>query len=157
MTLTETMRQKAEADLQQAEADAQAARIALAEAETRLTEIRAVCDWLQNFSNPEDGESPPGLRFGRPIPDMPNTNRCLSALEQIGRPASNAEIREWLRRDGHDLEQWQVRGSMKHLAKKKPPVVESIRPGVWRLRAEQAATPFLPTAVPALNGAGGRS
>jgi len=170
MSLTETMRQKAEADLRQAEADAEAAKAAHLAAEERLAEMRAVCGWLQSFGRAENGEGRPvELRFGRPVPEVTNTKRCLDALEKLGGRADNGQIRVAANRDGGPpLDQVQVRGTMKHLAKKKPSPVVSVGTGIWKLQATgadmllagshaQTSTPFRAVTAPTMNGAGRES
>jgi hypothetical protein len=162
------LKAKAEADLRAAEGRYEVARSrALAaqadeEAEmANLTKMKAVWDWVQGQDQPEKS-SPPATaqttrqdladtptRFGRPIPEVSTTELCFRALESFGRAVSAKQIRERLAADGHEFTQTQVRGALKYLSTKKPPLVEtSIGSGVWRLtKAAKAVTPtsFTPT------------
>ena len=164
--------------LKQAEADFQAAREELAAAQeqvkvaqereqtafARTQEMQAVLDWVQRHSPLDTGvtaapepSSPtaaePSMRFGKPVAEVSNTDLCLRVLESLGRPATTTEIRERLAREGYDLNQEQIRGALKYLARKAPsPVETSTGSGVWKLK--DAGHPSRPSDRPALNGAG---
>ena len=89
--------------------------------------------------------APAATRFGRPVPEVTNTDLTLQVLEDLGRPASTKEIRERLAKDGHELTQTQVRSTLKYLARKPAyGVTTESGSGVWRIDRS------------ALNGAGDR-
>jgi hypothetical protein len=172
----------AEADLRRAntnvevrEADVARAQAACAEARDQQAKMRATCDWLrERLSEVSDEEAavdsqaaqpepapaqvtksvpvPSGTLFGKPIPEVTNTGLCLRALEQLGKPATTREIREKVRELGHQLDQDQVRGSLKYLAGRKDSWVENPEKGVWLLRREDGTGPMRAT-VPTINGA----
>jgi hypothetical protein len=103
--------------------------------------------------------APTATRFGRPVPEVPQTELCRRVLEDLGRPASTREIRDRLARDGHELSQSQVRSTLKYMARKPSFGVETeTGSGVWRLQRSSAAAPFqgdgAVTGIPVLNGAG---
>jgi hypothetical protein len=78
--------------------------------------------------------APVGTLFGRPMPEVTNTGLCIRALEQIGQAATTKEVREKIRELGHELNQGQVRGSLKYLAGRRNSPVENPEPGIWLLR-----------------------
>jgi len=80
---------------------------------------------------------------------------CKRELRQLGHDAETAEIRRRLEQAGYKFSQSQVRSSLKYLARKKNPEVESVRPGVWRLLSAPEYVPLESANVPAMNGAGG--
>ena len=99
------------------------------------------------------------MLFGKPMPEVTLTQLCVDALERFGRPANTKQVREKLARDGHEYGQGQVRATLKYLSTKPNAPVECIKPGVWQLREAGAQAPLTPeplTAVPAMNGTGGR-
>jgi hypothetical protein len=151
---------EAEADLRQAQADYEEAHSRLAAAQAnddaaleRLKEMQTVRDWLEQRDQARRGvqtrmdlaktenraifEKPGEIvtRFGKPIPEVANTDLCLKVLESFGKPATTKQIRDRLARDGHELSQAQVRGSLKYLSRKKPPPVTTTSgSGLWKLR-----------------------
>jgi hypothetical protein len=159
---------KAEADLKAAEARYEAAhsRSIAAQADEaaeleNLNRMRAATDWVRGLDQPAEPQIPapaelaqgpqtrPRTMFGKPVPEVTVTELCLGALESFGRQASTKQIRERLKAEGHELTQTQVRGAMKYLLSKKPPMVETSKgTGVWRLSkaAKSAATSFTPAA-----------
>lgn len=174
------MQAKAEADLRDAQARFEAARsraVAAAadevEAQEHVKQMTAVRDWLRQQDQPpqppapaEQAEGPQTqarTRFGKPIPEVALTERCFRALESFGRQASTTQIRDRLAAEGHEFTQIQVRGAMKYLAAKKPPMVETSKgTGVWRLSkaVKSATTNFTPAASAAgvsVAGANGSS
>ena len=88
--------------------------------------------------------------------DIAQTEVVKEALGRIGRTAMTGEITDKVKAAGYDLSHEQVRSVLGYLMRKKPPQVERVRPGVWRL---PKAAPSLAAFVPApLTGAsnGGR-
>lgn len=173
---------QAEADLQAAREELTAAQeqVRVAQereqsARARTQEMQAVWDWLQRHSKPEV-EAPaapatptapvaPGptkptdvtaqLLFGKPMPEVTHAEMCLRVLQSLGRKASTKEIRERLARDGHELSQEQIRGSLKYLSRKTPPLVETTTgTGVWRLKNAAPGASAASTNEFAMNGAG---
>ena len=151
-------------------ADARAAA-AVAEADAALEHEKAMqttLAWLQQQATAaerpieraqqtERVSAPTATRFGRPVPEVTQTERCLRVLQALGRPASTKEIRDRLARDGHEFSQMQVRSTLKYMARKPSFGVETESgSGVWRLRGS-AAAPFpgdgTMTGTPAMNGA----
>ncbi len=154
----------AEADLRKAntnvelrQADVERAQAACTEAREQLAMMEATCAWLRDrlrelpaeddavvaeAAEPTPAEAtkpapaPAGTLFGKPMPEIPNTQLCLRALEQIGKPATTREVRDKVRESGHQLDQDQVRGSLKYLAGRKDSLVENPEPGVWLLRKD---------------------
>jgi len=166
--VTEIMKQ-AEADLKEAETASSAAQsraiAAQADADAareRVREMRAVRDWLQLHSpsarppnQAERTETPPQTRFGKPVPEVSQTELCVRALESLGGTATNRQIRDRLARDGNDFNLDQIRGTLKYLSRKTPPPVETdAGSGLWRLR--RVGT-FVPAGTLPVNGAGGES
>lgn len=163
------MIQRAEADLRTAEADVDVthadvdrAQAALAAARDRHASMRATLNWLRQLGDqPEEDDqaktpepvldAEPVLveeRFGKPVPAVTQSDRCLQALERLGRPSTTTEIRENLAHQGYVYDQSQVRSAMKYLARKRSALVENPRTGMWRLTRADARDP-------ALNGSGG--
>ena len=155
------LKAKAEADLRAAEAKYETAhsRALAAQADEaaereNLARMKAVFEWVQGQDQP--GDLPPGAvrhptgpdtpanrtRFGRPIPEVAISDLCQQALESIGRSQSTRQLRDHLAADGHDFTVTQVRGALKYLSTKKPPVVLTTKgSGIWRLnKAAKAAT-----------------
>ena len=165
MEMTE-IRAKAEADLRAAEVRYEAAhsRAVAAQADEaaeleNLNRMRAATDWVRGLDQPtvppspaaqaERPETQPQTRFGKPVPEVALTELCVRALESFGRQASTTQLRERLSVEGHEFTQTQVRGAMKYLSLKKPPIVETSKgTGVWRLsrQAKTSATGFTPAA-----------
>ena len=159
VTVSEILK-RARAEAQEATAAREAAQAraaaAIADADAAVEREKsalAVQAWVEQQATkpvpPAEpvGEAPaPGaMRFGRPVPEVTNTERCLHVLEALGRPASTTEIRERLARDGLELSQTQVRSTMKYMARKPAfGVTTETGSGVWRLNRS------------ALNGAGDR-
>lgn len=162
----------AEADLRKAytnaelrQADVERAQTAYAEARDQLAKMEATCGWLRDrvqeppieddavvaeVPSPPPAETakpalvPAGTLFGKRMPEITNTQLCLRALEQIGKPATTKEVRMKVREFGHQLDQDQVRGSLKYLAGRKDGLVENPESGVWRLRKDgETATVML--------------
>src|SRR6266568_449861 len=167
--MTDIMKQ-AEADLKEAEAASGAAqsRAAAAQADAdaareRVREMRAVWDWLQLHNQPtaqptqaDRTETPPATRFGRPVPEVAQTDLCLEVLASLGGTGTNKQIRARLARDGHDVTLDQVRGTLKYLSRKTPPPVETdAGSGLWRLRRGGTPASFVSADTLPMNGAGG--
>ena len=103
-------------------------------------------------------ETPPATRFGKPVPELAQTDLCLRALENLGGTATNKQIRDRLVRDGHDVDLDKVRSTLKYLSRKKPPPVQTdVGSGLWRLRHANMPAPFVPAGTLPMNGAGGES
>lgn len=159
VTVTEILR-RARAQAQEATAAREAAQAraaaAAADADAAVDHekaMQAVLAWVEQqatepASPPEPAaQAPPPVatRFGRPVPEVTQTELTLRVLEDLGRPASTKEIRDRLARDGHVLSQNQVRSTLKYMARKPDsPVETETGSGVWRLSRS------------ALNGAGDR-
>src|ERR1039457_4128206 len=143
---------EAKADLATAEESSRAAKVREQNAYERVHAMQAVWDWLQVNGQPEEdlrdpagnhpatsvdqaaSDDPPETRFGKPVPEVANTDLCFQALESLGKTASTKEIRARLARDGRDLSLDQIRGSLKYLSRKTPPLVETASgSGVWRV------------------------
>jgi hypothetical protein len=159
----------AEADLRKAntnvevrEADVARAQAAYADAREQQTKMQATCDWLRERMHEVSGEEatvlapaaetapahvtksvpgPSGTLFGKPMPEVTNTGLCLRALELLGKPATTREIRAKVRELGHELDQDQVRGSLKYLAGRKDSPVENPEMGVWLLQRSDGTAP----------------
>lgn len=156
---------EAEAASTAANARAEAAQADAAAKKEHLKEMRAVVEWVRARSEAQPPAEPAAspqdataTRFGRPIPEISNTDLSLQGLEKLGRTASTREISDQVKRDGHDLSPAQVRGALKYLAKKpNSPVETTPGSGLWRLRGDPGqVAPFQPRAVtmfPAGNGA----
>lgn len=168
------MIKQAEADLQEAQAElavAQELTRAAQERErsaiARAREMHAVLDWLQQHRQMEErapatsADAVPAAaaitRFGKPVPEVAQTELCLRMLKNLGRTAATKEIRDRLARDGHEFSVDQIRGTLKYLSGKTPPqVVTKPGSGVWRLRTAGApvlADPAAATDAQAMNGA----
>jgi hypothetical protein len=142
----ETLVTSADARAAAAQADAAAAR-------EKLTEARIVLEWLRRRGHAQPvaaslakqadrAQSEPSMRFGRPVPEEPLTDKIQETLEALGGTASNRQITDRLIRDGLDVDLDKVRGTLKYLSRKKPPPVTT-EPGSgwWRLaRAMNGAT-----------------
>jgi hypothetical protein len=93
------------------------------------------------------------------------TDRVLKALTEIGRTAMTGEVTDRVNASGRalglpDLAHEQVRSSLGYLLRKRPPRVERVRPGVWRLpKAAPSPTAFTPPllSVAGSNGSQGES
>lgn len=167
--------------LRQAEADLDAAKAELAAAQeqvkaaqeraqsalARTQEMQSVWTWLQRHLQPEERVAAASAasvsaatirptRFGKPVPEVPQTELCLRVLADLGgRSASTKEIRDRLARDGHELSLDQVRATLKYMSKKTPPAVETATgSGIWRLKEGAVAVPLEPVGAPVMNGAG---
>lgn len=172
--MTDIMRQ-AEADLKEAEAASNAAQsraiAAQADADAareRAREMRAVCDWLRVHNQPtetptraepsERREASATTRFGRPVPEVTQTDLCLQALADLGGTATNRQVRDRLARDGHEVNLDKVRATLKYLSRKTPPPVDTeVGSGLWRLRAAPTTPSFVTAGTPPMNGAKGDS
>jgi hypothetical protein len=91
--------------------------------------------------------------------DVPQTDRVQSALTEIARAALTGEIRDRVNADGKgpDLAIEQVRSALGYLMRKRPPCVERVRPGVWRLpKAAPSPAAFTPTPLAVVAGVGSR-
>lgn len=172
----------AEADLKKANtnvdlrrADVDRAQAAYADAREQQAKMQATCDWLRERLGdhreeatvvPDSGPTPAatskpalaptGMLFGKPMPEVTNTGLCLRALEQLGKSATTKEIREKIRELGHELDQGQVRGSLKYLASRRNSPVENPESGVWLLR-RSSETPSAGATVLPLNNAARQS
>jgi hypothetical protein len=162
VTVSEILK-RARAEAQEATAAREAAQAraatAIADADAAVEREKAalaVHAWVEQQAiapaAPAEPAEPTGqapasaaTRFGRPVPEVTNTDLTLRVLEDLGRPASTTEIRERLAGDGHELSQTQVRSTLKYLARK-PAYGVTTEPGsgVWRINRS------------ALNGAGDR-
>jgi hypothetical protein len=159
VTVSEILK-RARAEAQEATAAREAAQAraaaAVADADAAVEREKAalaVQSWVeQQATAPAPPAEPTGeapapvaTRFGRPVPEVTNTDLTLQVLEDLGKPASTTEIRERLAQDGHELTQTQVRSTLKYLARK-PAYGVTTEPGsgVWRIDRS------------ALNGAGDR-
>jgi hypothetical protein len=163
------MLEAAEADFRKAltnvelkESELARAHAAHAQAQEQLARMEATCAWLreraQELSTEDDagaveapesvsaeaakpGAAPTRKRFGKPVPEITNSDLCVRALEQIGKAATTRDVREKIREFGYELDQEQVRGSLKYLAGRKDGIVQNPQPGVWLLRKEGTAAP----------------
>lgn len=162
----------ARADLAAAQEQVRAAREREQSAMTRTQEMQSVCDWLERHIQPaevpaevtadtatevvEATRPTAGTRFGRPVPEVTQTDLCLQVLRSLGRPATTKEIRDLLAKDGREITANNVRSTLKYLSRKKPPMVETqVGSGVWRLidDAGDVTRPEL-TGTAGMNGAG---
>ena len=157
--------QKATDRVELKQAEMERARVALADALEHQTKMQAAHEWVRQAlqDQPEESEqaertepisvsgpqeSIPGFsqdqaessnlipaRFGKPVPEVSQTELCLYALNRLDRAVTTAEVREFLQQEGHDYNQAQIRATLKYLAnRRKPSLVDNIQPGVWRLR-----------------------
>ena len=86
--------------------------------------------------------APVATRFGKPVPEVTNTELTLRTLEGFGRAASTREIRDRLAREGHEFTMMQVRSTLKYMARKPAwGVTTETGSGVWRLQRPGAAAP----------------
>lgn len=149
--LDEITRQ-AEADVEEYEALVVSAdaRVAAAQADAaaageKLSEARIVLEWLRRRRHAQPVAAPVGehnghapseplMRFGKPVPEEPLTDKCQEILEALGGTATNRQITDRLIRDGLDVDLDKVRGTLKYLSRKKPPsVATEPGSGLWRL------------------------
>ncbi len=159
---------KANMNVELRQADVDRAQAACADAREQQAKIQGTCDWLRERLRDQPDEeaavasaprlaslpatpaakSVPGLTapsashgmlFGKPMPEVTNTGLCLRALEQLGKPSTTKEVREQIERDGHKLDQGQVRGTLKYLAGRKDAQVENPESGVWVFRPTSEA------------------
>lgn len=87
-----------------------------------------------------DGASQPSAEspapVALPVSELPaQTDLVVRALRQLGGEAESVAIRERLEQAGYAYDQTQVRSALKYLSRKKDSPVESLRPGLWRLRS----------------------
>jgi hypothetical protein len=158
----------ARADLATAQEQVRAAREREQSAMIRTQEMQSVCDWLERHVQPEEVTTdtptnvveatrpPAATRFGRPVAAVSQADLCLQVLRSLGRSATTKEVRDLLARDGHENTIDNVRGTLKYLSKKKPPMVETqVGSGVWRLAEAGAFTRSELAVAAEMNGAGG--
>ena len=93
--------------------------------------------------------------------EIAQTDRVLRAMAQIGRAGMTGEITDKVNAldPEHPMSHEKVRSALGYLVRKKPPCVERVRPGVWRLpKAAPSPAAFTPTllTVAASNGHGSR-
>jgi hypothetical protein len=134
-----------EALVASADARAAAAQADAAAAREKLAEARIVLEWLRRRGHAQPvaapmgehnghAQSEPPMRFGRPVPEEPLTDKCQEVLEALGGTATNKQITDRLIRDGLDVDLDKVRGTLKYLSRKKmPPVTTEKGSGLWRL------------------------
>ena len=130
-TWTGTAVRELEVELRRLDLDAETKRTdaerAQAEYDAVLTQqvtVRRMLEWArkkqaQQVEEPTLPEDSPVLEAELVSP--PQTDLCIRALMQIGRPATTAEIRERLQRAGYQYDQTQLRSAMKYLSRKKIP------------------------------------
>ncbi len=168
------LKAKAEADFQAAQEKYEASRsraLAAQAAEAaeleNLAKMKAVLEWVEGQDRPA-GHCPAAVRhangngataakmlFGKPAPEVAISDLCFEWLEKYGRSASTQQVRGGLAADGNEFTMTQVRGALKYLSSKKPPMVETTKgSGIWRLsKAAKAAkddkmTSYTPTEIP---------
>jgi hypothetical protein len=78
------------------------------------------------------------MLFGRPLPEVTQTELCLRALKERGRSMNARDISTWLANqgilagDGRPYDPVRLRSTLKHLSRQNK-VVQAGKPGLWRL------------------------
>lgn len=162
---------EAEQFISNAAAELEMVEAQLRDVEARAAALRARGEGLR-FLIQYGQESQAGIQTARTVPPIVNvaattpvgevaqTDRVQIAMGGIARAAMTGEIRDRVNADGGpELTIEQVRSSLGYLMRKRPPCVERVRPGVWRLPkavpSPAAFTSALMT-VAAVNGHGSR-
>lgn len=133
-------------------------------ARARAREMQAVRDWLQGqqqvvrrtvTASATATTTRPAMLFGKPAPEVAQTDLCLQALRSISRAATTKEIRDRIAREGHELDTDKVRNALRYLSTKKPPLVTTKSgSGMWRLVNPAPTVLVDPANISALNGEG---
>jgi hypothetical protein len=126
----------------------------LEKAQAEVAKAQAVVDWLERLDaierpngqveNAETAASTTTMRFGRPVPEVAQTDLCMRALGERGRSMNARDISEWLARqgvmaeDGRPYNPVRLRSTLKHLSRQGK-VVSAGKPGLWRLPAPKVA------------------
>jgi len=162
---------EAEQFINNAVAELEMVEAQLRDVEARAAALRARGDGLR-FLVQYGQESQAGARTASTVPplisvtsptsgeDVPQTDRVQHAMGGIARAAMTGEIRDRVNADGGpELTIEQIRSVLGYLMRKRPPCVERVRPGVWRLpKAAPSPAAFTPAllTVAAVNGHGSR-
>ena len=145
----------------------------LRDIEARATTLRSRAEGLrfiiQYGQEAHAASHPQGSAFGAasisaadgaPGAEEAQTDRVLKALTDIGRAAMTSEVTDRVNASGDPLSHEKVRSALGYLLRKRPPRVERVRPGVWRLpKAAPSPAAFKPTplTLAANNGSRGES
>jgi hypothetical protein len=134
----------------------------LRKAQAELAKAQAVVDWLERIDatgsvNGQEakagamaGTTARPTLFGRPVPEVTQTELCMRALTERGRSMNARDISQWLAsqgvmaQDGRPYDPVRLRNTLKHLSRQGK-VVSAGKPGLWRLP---------PSKVPAASSAG---
>ena len=82
------------------------------------------------------------------------TDLVLRAMDDIKRAAMTGEIADRVNSWGYDFTHDQIRSALGYLLRKKPPRVERVKPGVWRLpKAATSPASFAPLGTTSLTPA----
>jgi hypothetical protein len=162
---------EAEQFINNAAAELEMVEAQLRDVEARAAALRARGDGLrfliqygqESQAAPQAARSVPpivGVAATTPGSEVPQTDRVQNAMAAIARAAMTGEIRDRANADGGpELSIEQVRSALGYLMRKRPPCVERVRPGVWRLpKAAPSPAAFTPAllTVAASNGHGSR-
>ena len=135
----------------------------LERAKAEVAKYQAVVDYLDGIDGiePTNGQavkaeveagetgSATKMRFGRPVPEVAQTELCLQALRERGNRSMNArDISIWLADhgimadDGRPYDPVRLRSTLKHLSRQNK-VVQAGKPGLWRLPPPPKPAPVL--------------
>ena len=164
---------EAEQFISNAAAELEMVEAQLREVEARATVLRSRADGLRFLvqygqeakaagrpQNSAFGTAGTSAADGTPGADETQTDRVLKALADIGRAAMTSEVTDRVNASGDPLSHEKVRSALGYQLRKRPPRVERVRPGVWRLpKAAPSPVAFKPAplAVAAVNGSRGES
>jgi hypothetical protein len=162
---------EAEQFINNAAAELEMVEAQLRDVEARAAALRARGDGLR-FLIQYGQESQAGAQTAHAVPpiigvaattsggEVPQTDRVQHSMTAIARAAMTGEIRDRVNADGGpELTIEQVRSALGYLMRKRPPCVERVRPGVWRLpKAAPSPAAFTPAllTMAASNGHGSR-
>lgn len=123
----------------------------LRKAQEELAKAQAVVDWLERIDAIEPLNGQVGtaeqagttantrpMLFGRPVPEVMQTELCVRALRERGRSMNARDISQWLASQGVMAESGQpydpvrLRSTLKHLSRQGK-VVQAGKAGLWRL------------------------
>ena len=153
------------AELEMTEAQLRDAEAAVVALRARRDGLRFTVKYAQDMHAAQGRStlSPTGAKPSVPaVPgvEVSQTDRVLDAMTQIGRAAMTTEIRDRVNAHtaGPKLDTAKVRSALGYLMRKRPPRVERVRSGLWRLPKEvPSPAPFVPAGLTATsaNGKGG--
>jgi len=130
----------------------------LERAKAELAKAQAVVDWLERIDSIESMNGPAAkaeaaaettantrpMLFGRPLPEVTQTELCVRALRERGRAMNARDISQWLASqgvmagDGRPYDPVRLRSTLKHLSRQGK-IVQAGKPGLWRLPPTKVA------------------